>query len=128
MLLLGRESGTWEDRNFRELPGLLRGDELVVINTSRVLPARLFGHRKGVHAQEPAKHDPARHEHLSTRVEVLLLRSFGDGEWEALVRPGKKIQVGETIVFGDGQLEAEVIAREFMCSRRRNMIPRGTSI
>lgn len=118
MLLLGRESGTWENRNFRELPGLLRGDELVVINSSRVLPARLFGHRKGIHAQPPAKHDPARHEHLSTRVEALLLRPVGEGEWEALVRPGRKIQVGETIVFGEGQLEAEVIAREEYGIRR----------
>lgn len=118
MLLLDRNSGAWEDRDFRELPGLLRGDELVVINSSRVLPARLFGRRKGIHAQQPAKHDPARHEHLSTRVEVLLLRSFGNGEWEALVRPGRKIQVGETIVFGAGQLEAEVTTREGYGIRR----------
>lgn len=118
MLLLDRGSGAWEDRTFKEFPDLLHGDELVVINTSRVLPARLFGHRKGIHAQQPAKHDPARHEHLSTRVEVLLLRSFGDGEWEALVRPGRKIPVGETIAFGDGQLEAKVTARAGFGIRR----------
>ncbi|HKW89362.1 MAG TPA: tRNA preQ1(34) S-adenosylmethionine ribosyltransferase-isomerase QueA [Candidatus Acidoferrales bacterium] len=118
MLLLGRNSGAWEDRNFRELPELLRGDELIIINTSRVLPARLFGYRKGIHAQHPAKHDPARHEHLSASVEVLLLRSFGNGEWEALVRPGRKIPVGEIIVFGESQLEAEVTAREGYGIRR----------
>jgi S-adenosylmethionine:tRNA ribosyltransferase-isomerase len=118
MMLLDRKSGAWEDRTFREFPDLLRGDELVVINTSRVLPARLFGHRQGIHAQEPAKHDPARHSHLSSRVEVLLLRSFGDGEWEALVRPGRKIPVGETIVFGEGQLEAVVTARAGFGIRR----------
>lgn len=123
MLLLDRRSGEWEDRQFREFPELLRGDELVVINTARVLPARLFGHRKGIHSQAPGKHDPARHIHLSTRVEVLLLRSLGEGEWEALVRPGRKIPVGEMIVFGEGQLEAEVTARAAFGVRRLKFSP-----
>ena len=47
MLLLDRTTGAWEDRWFRELPDLLRGDELIVINNARVLPARLFGRREG---------------------------------------------------------------------------------
>ena len=46
MLLLDRRSGAWEDRQFREFPNILRGDELIVINNARVLPARLWGHRK----------------------------------------------------------------------------------
>lgn len=123
MMLLGRQSGAWEDRMFREFPELLRGNELIVINTSRVLPARLFGRRKGIHAQEPGKHDPARLSHLAARIEVLLLRSFGDGEWEAMVRPGRKIPVGETIVFGDGQLEAQVTARSEFGIRRLRFSP-----
>lgn len=110
-MLLDRKSGAWEDRTFREFPELLRGDELIAINTSRVLPARLFGRRKGIRAQPPAKRDPARHGHLSTRVEVLLLRALADGEWEALVRPGRKIPIGETIVFGEGELEAQITGR-----------------
>jgi S-adenosylmethionine:tRNA ribosyltransferase-isomerase len=123
MLLLDRHSGAWEDRQFREFPDLLRGDELIVINTARVLPARLFGHRQGIHSQPPGKHDPARHSHLSTPVEVLLLRPIGDGEWEALVRPGRKIPVGETIIFGEGQLEAEVTARAAFGVRRLMFLP-----
>jgi len=123
MLLLDRRSGAWEERQFREFPELLHGDELVVINTAHVLPARLFGQRKGIHAQPPGKHDPARHGHLITRVEVLLLRSFGDGEWEALVRPGRKISVGEMIVFGEGELEAEVTARAAFGLRRLKFSP-----
>ena len=53
MLLLHRRSGAWEDRAFAELPELLRGDELLLLNNARVLPARLFGKRAGVHAQAP---------------------------------------------------------------------------
>ncbi|HVB36850.1 MAG TPA: tRNA preQ1(34) S-adenosylmethionine ribosyltransferase-isomerase QueA [Candidatus Acidoferrales bacterium] len=111
MLFLHRSSGAWEDRQFREFPELLRGDELIVINNARVLPARLWGHRKGVHAQPVGKNSPIRHEHLSGPVEVLLLRAHGADEWEALVRPGRKIPVGETILFGDGELQAEVVGR-----------------
>jgi S-adenosylmethionine:tRNA ribosyltransferase-isomerase len=118
MLVLDREAGTWEDRQFRELPGLLRGDELIVFNNARVLPARLFGHRKGLHAQAPSRHDPERLKFLSTEVEVLLLRATGVSEWEALVRPGRKIPVGERIVFGEGDLEAEVTGREEYGVRR----------
>jgi S-adenosylmethionine:tRNA ribosyltransferase-isomerase len=118
MLLLDRETGKWEDRRFREFPELLRGDELIVVNNARVLPARLFGHRKGLHARAPGKHDPERHKFLSTAVEVLLLRATGDSEWEALVRPGRKVPVGEKIIFGEGELEAEVTGRAEFGVRR----------
>lgn len=111
MLLLDRRSGTWEDSYFREFPELLRGDEIVVVNNARVFPARLWGRRKGVRAQAAGKNSPIRHEHLSAPVEVLLLRSCGIGEWEVLVRPGRKIPTGEIIVFGDGELQAEVTGR-----------------
>ena len=50
LLLLDRTSGAWDDRAFREFPELLRGDELIVVNNTRVLPARLFGRRGGIHA------------------------------------------------------------------------------
>jgi S-adenosylmethionine:tRNA ribosyltransferase-isomerase len=111
MMLVDRRSGAWEDRQFREFPELLRGDELIVINNARVLPARLWGHRQGVHAQPIGKNSPIRHEHLTAPVEVLLLRACGEDQWEALVRPGRKIPVGETIVFGAGELRAEVVGR-----------------
>ncbi|MFI5126082.1 MAG: tRNA preQ1(34) S-adenosylmethionine ribosyltransferase-isomerase QueA [Candidatus Acidiferrales bacterium] len=118
MLLLDRRSGAWEDRQFREFPDILRGDELIVINNARVLPARLWGHRKGVRAQPIGKNSPIRTEHLSAAVEVLLLRACGEDEWEALVCPGRKIPVGETIVFGDGELQAEVVGRAAFGLRR----------
>src|SRR5579862_1816087 len=74
MMLLDRASGAYKDRWFREFPSLLRGDELIVLNNARVLPARLFGRRAGIHATEPGKRNAARGEFLSTRIEVLLVR------------------------------------------------------
>ena len=111
MLVLGRATGSFADHSFRELETLLRGDELIVVNNARVLPARLWGRRKGLRAQRIGKNSPIRYEILTTPVEVLLLRALSADEWEALVRPGRKIQVGETIVFGEGELEAKVLAR-----------------
>jgi|SRR5271166_3287574 len=109
MLLVDRRDGRKEDRQFAELPELLRGDELLVLNNARVLPARLFGHRAGVHSQ-PASRKTAR-EHLSGTVEVFLSRQVEEDRWEALVRPGRKMQVGERIIFGAGELEGEILTR-----------------
>ena len=111
MLLLDRASGHWEDRQFREFPDLLRGDELIVINNARVLPARLFGRRAGIHAEPPGAHSPSRQEHLQAPIEVLLVRQLESDRWETLVRPGRKIPVGERIIFGEGELDALVEAR-----------------
>lgn len=111
MLLLNRETGVWEDRQFRNLPDLLRGDELIVVNNARVLPARLFGRRAGIHAEQPGRRNPARAEFLKTPIEVLLVRQIAPDTWETLVRPGRKIPTGEKIVFGDGELEAHVEGR-----------------
>ncbi len=111
MLLLDRVSGAWEDRQFRELPDLLRGDELVVANNVRVLPARLFGRRAGIHAENPGSYSPARREFLSTSIEVLLVRQIAPDTWETLVRPGRKVPTGERIVFGEGELEARIEGR-----------------
>ena len=108
MLVVDRARGSYEDLRFAELPSLLQGDELLVCNNARVIPARLFGKRKGVHAQAPAK--AIRHEHLQGEVEVFLTRQTEPGTWEALVRPGRKLPVGECIVFGDGELEGEIVA------------------
>jgi S-adenosylmethionine:tRNA ribosyltransferase-isomerase len=111
MLLLDRASGQWEDRQFCEFPDLLRGDELIVINNARVLPARLFGRRAGIHAEPPGAHSATRHKHLQAPIEVLLVRQLEPDAWETLVRPGRKIPVGERIVFGEGELDALVEAR-----------------
>ena len=109
LLLLDRSSGAFEDRLFKQFPILLRGDELLVINNARVIPARLFGKRAGVHSQPPSR--ATRTEHLSGRVEIFLTRSLDSQTWEALVRPGRKMQVGERVLFGEGELEAEVLSR-----------------
>jgi len=111
LLLLDRASGAYEDRQFRDLPDILRGDELVVVNNARVVPARLFGHRAGIYAQPLSQHNPARYEFLRAQIEVLLVRQISADTWETLVRPGRKIPTGERIVFGDGELEAQVEGR-----------------
>ncbi len=112
LLLLNRQTGAWEDRTFRELVQLVRGDEVVVVNNTRVFPARLFGRRRGVHAKPIGERSRIRGEHLKALIEVLLLQRAGEDEsWEALVRPGRKVGAGEVLVFGEGELEAEVVAR-----------------
>lgn len=125
MLALDRRSGTWEDAAFRDFPARLHGDELVVVNNTRVIPARLFGKRAGIHSQKPGKNNPALHEFLTADVEVLLTRELGDNEWEALVRPGRKIPCGEQILFGGGELKAEVIGRSEYGMRRLRLNANG---
>lgn len=109
LMLLDRLSGAFEDRLFTEFPSLLRGDELLIINNARVIPARLFGRRVGIHSQPPSRATKA--EHLTGRVEIFLTRELDSQTWEALVRPGRKMQVGERVLFGEGELEAEVLSR-----------------
>jgi len=111
MLLLDRATGAWQDRCFRELPELLRGDEFIVVNNTRVLPARLFGHRMGIRSDRPGRHNPERAQFLQAPIEVLLVRQVGADTWETLVRPGRKIPLGERIVFGEGELEGIVQGR-----------------
>ncbi len=125
MLLLDRRTRSWEDRAFRELPELLRGDELIVVNDARVLAARLYGHRRGTRAQPPPRR---RRGYLTSEIEVLLTRQIEPGLWDALVRPGRKIRIGEWIRFevtepheeslACGRLEAEVVARGAFGARR----------
>lgn len=125
MLVMDRATGSIENRSFKEFVELLRGDELIVVNNARVLPARLWGRRKGLNAQRVGKNSSIRHENLTSPIEVLLLRSAGTNEWEALVRPGRKISVGETIVFGEGELEATVISRGSYGQRRLRFSCKG---
>lgn len=103
MLVLDRAAGLWEDRLFRDLPQYLEAGDRLVVNNTRVLAARLFGHRAGVHATTSRKQ-------ISGLVEVLLVKqlSVEPQRWEALVRPGRKLRVGEKVQFPEG-LEATVI-------------------
>ena len=109
MLLLDRMAGQYEDRFFKELPEILKGDELLIYNNARVIPARLFGKRKGIHSQRPSR--ATQREHLQGRMEVFLTKRLDANIWEALVRPGRKLPLGEKIVFGEGELEGEILER-----------------
>ena len=121
MLRLNRETGNISDCNFRDFPALLRPGDLVVFNNTRVFPARLFGHRSGARAQALSPQNPASRDFLKGRVEVLLTKqlSLDPNEWECLVRPGRKIGIGEQIYFGERHvLVAEVTARGSFGERR----------
>jgi len=124
LLELSRVNGSLADHLFAELPELLRGDELIVLNNARVIPARLFGRRAGVHAQPASR--TTRSEHLTGQVEVFLTRHIDPQTWEALVRTGRKMQTGERVLFGEGQLEAEVISRGELGLRTLRFVSRDT--
>jgi S-adenosylmethionine:tRNA ribosyltransferase-isomerase len=126
LMLLDRERRYWEDQSFRELAEILRGDELMVVNNTRVIPARLFGVRMGVGSQTPGKNNPSRSKYLTGGIEILLTRSLGGETWEALVRPGRKVRVGERIIFGDGELEAEIIWRGELGLRKLRFAAKGS--
>ena len=91
LLLLDKETGALEHRHFYELPEFLQAGDCLVLNDSRVLPARLLGSRS-----------------TGGSVELVLLRDLGDGRWECLSRPGKKTRPGTELSFGDGELTATV--------------------
>jgi S-adenosylmethionine:tRNA ribosyltransferase-isomerase len=99
LLHLSRSTGAFTDRRFTDFPSLLQPSDLLVLNNSRVFPARLFGRRSGLHSQPVSARNPAAHDFLQGRVEVLLTRQLGPWEWQALVRPGRKIGIGEKLFF-----------------------------
>jgi S-adenosylmethionine:tRNA ribosyltransferase-isomerase len=124
MLHLERTGGRYSDRMFRDFPELLRPGDLVVFNNTRVFPARLYGRRQG--AQPVSPHNPAAHNFLHGRIEVLLTRQLSTepNDWECLVRPGRKIGVGERLFFGEqDELQAEVLARREFGERRIRFQP-----
>jgi S-adenosylmethionine:tRNA ribosyltransferase-isomerase len=93
MLVLHREAQRFEDRRFRELPEFLREGDCLVLNQSRVLPSRLLGQREG-----------------GGEAEVLLLEPIANSDWRALVRPGRKLGVGQRVRF-DADFSAEIVGR-----------------
>ncbi len=93
LLVLDRETGDIEHRHFRDVLNYLNEGDALVVNDSRVLPARLFG----------AKQE------TGGKVELLLLKQTEDDVWEALVKPAKKVRVGSIVEFGDGLLRAECV-------------------
>jgi len=126
MLHLERITGRYSDHPFREFPDLLQPGDLVVFNNTRVFPARLYGRREGARAHPVSPHNPAARDFLHGRVEVLLTRQLSThpNDWECLVRPGRKIGVGERLFFGErDELQAQVLARAEFGERRIRFRP-----
>lgn len=92
LLTLNKITGKMEHKHFYDLPSMLHPGDCLILNNSRVLPARLLGQRSGGGA-----------------CEVLLLIDRGEKVWECLVRPGKKLRVGAKVTFGNGELTAEIV-------------------
>ena len=96
LLVLDKKTGGIFHKGFRDITSYLKQGDCLVINDTKVIPARLFGLKEGTNA----------------RIEVLLLKRRENDIWEVLVKPGKKARTGTVLVFGDGLLKAEVISVE----------------
>jgi S-adenosylmethionine:tRNA ribosyltransferase-isomerase len=111
MLVVDRKEGTWQDRMFRDLPGYMQAGDCLVLNTSRVFPARLLGHR----------------EHgTGGRVEVFLTKPASADQltWEALVRPGRKMRTWERVIVSE-ELSIEILGRGEFGERLVRLDPKG---
>ncbi len=110
MLVVDRASGTCRETVFRELPGFLASGDCLVVNDTRVFPARLFGRREG----------------FDGRVEVLLVKAVTEDQltWLCLARPGRKMRTGQRLIFSD-DLEAEILGRNEHGERLIRFFPNG---
>jgi S-adenosylmethionine:tRNA ribosyltransferase-isomerase len=95
LLVLHRETGAIEHRAFADLDGYLRPGDALVINETRVVPARLLGAREGT----------------GGKAEILLVRDLGQGRWQFLIKPSRRARPGAVLVFGDGRLRCEILER-----------------
>src|SRR5262245_62669757 len=107
LLVVDRAAGTWQESRIRDLPRLLAAGDLLVVNDTRVFPARLLGRR-----------DPS-----GGAAECMLLERVDDAHWQALVHPGQKLKAGARLVFEDAErapgvvLRAEILERRFFGRR-----------
>ena len=110
MLTLNRATGECRDRMFRDFPDMLNDGDLLVLNDSRVIPARLFARREKSHGRTPKEIGKS----PTGRIQIFLTEQKSEWEWNALVRPGRKVLTGETLIFektgGEEKLRAEVTA------------------
>ncbi len=95
MLVVDRKANRWRDSHFAELPMMLSANDVLVLNNTRVFPARLLGHR--VVAGE-----------TGAKIEALLVRRLSENEWEVMAKPGRALPTGAQLDFGAGRLQAEV--------------------
>ncbi|MDQ7797755.1 MAG: tRNA preQ1(34) S-adenosylmethionine ribosyltransferase-isomerase QueA [Candidatus Edwardsbacteria bacterium] len=93
LMVLYRGDGRIEHRRFSDIVEYLRPSDILVVNNTRVIPARLIGHKKGTGGE----------------AEILLLRQEAEGLWNCLVRPGRRLMPGAQVEFRDGMMEAEII-------------------
>ena len=93
LMVLDKITGEVEHRNFKDITEYLRPGDCLVINNTKVIPARLYGVKEGTEA----------------KIEILLLKRKENDIWETLVKPGKKCKIGTKIVFGEGILTGEVV-------------------
>ena len=96
LMILDRESNTIEHKNFKDIADYLSEGDCLVLNNTRVLPARLYGIKKGTGAH----------------IEFLLLKRITDTRWEVMVKPGKRAKIGTEIVFGDDILTATIVEED----------------
>ena len=96
LMTLNKQTGEFEHKSFRDIKGYLKPGDCLVLNNTKVIPARLIGSRKDTGAA----------------IEVLLLKRRSADVWETLVKPGKKARIGQEIIFGDGILKARVVGIE----------------
>ncbi len=110
MLVVDRTTGKWEDRSFRDFPTLLTPHDCLVLNDSRVLPSRLYGHR----------------EHATGKVEIFLTtpESSAGLTWEARVPPGRQMRTGERVIISE-DLTAEILGRAEFGERTVRLHPIG---
>ena len=94
LLVLDRETKQIEDKSFKDIIDYLTPNDVLVLNDTKVIPARLYGNKVDTNAV----------------IEILLLKDLGNNIWETLARPQKRVKIGSVISFGNGELKAQCIS------------------
>ncbi len=103
LLVVHRKTGMWEHKHFTDIIECLNPGDCLVINDTKVIPARLIGER--IHKNEGNIKEP---DVPGAKIEILLLKRISDCRWETLVKPGKRCRQGDRVSFGDGRLTATI--------------------
>lgn len=98
LMVLDRKNKTIEHKKFSDIVDYLDSNDVLVLNDTKVIPARLIGHKEDTNAV----------------IEILLLKDLGDNVWQTLAKPQRRVKIGSIITFGDGKLKAQCIKKEDM--------------